>query len=238
MSTVWLVGLADEWQDEFAVTMSGFFGIRRVAGLVNFGRLISISDADIDYCSYCVVRLTASDHIMTIHATFSRFLRENHPSSICVVGDLNAEQQRLVEGLHIANLGLPSDMVQTAKMIKSLIRPVKSGKVAHSRDDFLRFGDVEVNVATGRLRILAMGIDEPLTPKEIRILQVLSAAMNKGVARDELVEKVWAGMKVSASTVDSHMSRLRKKFEQSFDCQLETKYGSGWTLTVGGSEYR
>lgn len=238
MSTVWLIGSADEWQDEFSAILSGFFGIRRVSGLVNFGRLTTIAESGVDQCSFCIVRLTENDQLMTIHSAFSRYLRENERSRICVVGDLTSEQRQLVEALQIANLGMPYDMVQTAKVIKSLIRPMKSQNTLKSREDLLRFGDVEVNVATGRMRILAMGIDEPLTPKEIRILQVLSAAMNKSVARDELVDKVWAGLKVSDSTVDSHMSRLRKKFEQSFDCQLETKYGSGWVLMVGSPESR
>lgn len=238
MSTVWLIGSADEWQDEFAAILSGFFGIRRIGGLVNFGRLIAISEIGVDQCSFCIVRLMPDDHIMTIHAAFSRFLRDNHHSRICVVGELTSDQQKLVEGLQIANLGVPIDMTQTAKVIKSLIRPNIVENSSRSRHDLLQFGDVEVNVATGRMRILAMGVDEPLTPKEIRILQVLSAAMNKSVAREELVDKVWAGLKVSDSTVDSHMSRLRKKFEQSFDCHLETKYGSGWVLTVGRADIR
>lgn len=238
MSTVWLVGSADEWQDEFAETLSGFFGIRRVAGLVNFGRLISMANSDVDTCSYCVVRLTPDDPIMTIHAAISRFLRENHPSRICVVGNLTSDQSRLVEGLRVANIGVPSDMIQTAKMIKALISQKNRENTGFSNENLIRFGDVEINVAKGRLRILATGIDEPLTPKEIRIIQVLSSAMNTAVRRDELVEKVWAGMKVSANTVDSHMSRLRKKFEQSFDCQLETKYGNGWLLAVGNSQNR
>jgi DNA-binding response OmpR family regulator len=88
------------------------------------------------------------------------------------------------------------------------------------------------------MRIMATGVEEPLTPKEIRILQVLSSSVNQSIGRDELVTKVWAGMRVSASTVDSHMSRLRKKIEQSFECRLETKYGSGWVLSIDSQDYR
>ena len=97
MSTVWLIGQPDDWQDEFAETLSGFFGIRRVAGLVNFGRLISIADETVDQCAYCIVRLTPSDGIMSVHAALSRFLREHHTSRICVVGDLTHDQRKLVE---------------------------------------------------------------------------------------------------------------------------------------------
>lgn len=238
MSTVWLVGQPDDWQDEFAETLSGFFGIRRIAGLRNFGRLITIADDPVDQCAYCIIRLTPSDPVMSIHASLSRFLREHHPSQVCAVGDLTNEQRSLLEGLGVANIGWPSDMIQTAKLIKSLIRPPERKSGASSRSDFITFGDVEINIPKGRLRVLATGVDEPLTPKEIRILQVLSSAMNTAVGRDELIDQVWAGLKVSSSTVDSHMSRLRKKFEQSFECQLETKYGCGWILSVSGAANR
>ena len=50
--------------------------------------------------------------------------------------------------------------------------------------------------------------------------------------REELIKKVWLGTHVSANTVDSHMSRLRKKIDQSFECRLETQYGCGWTLSM------
>jgi len=80
----------------------------------------------------------------------------------------------------------------------------------------------------------SLGFEEPLTPKEVRIIQVLSACVNQVVGRDELVSKVWLGVRVSASTIDSHMSRLRRKIDQSFECRLETQYGNGWKMAVRG----
>jgi DNA-binding response OmpR family regulator len=238
MSTVWLVGAPDQWLDEFAETLAGFFGIRRIAGLVNFSRLISISDLDVDICSHCIVRLLPNDPVMTIHASISRFLRECSPAKICVVGDVTPEQVVLLEGLGIAMLGTPTDMILTAKMIRSLIRPGSAPSRMGSSSEVIRFGDIEVDAAASRLRILATGVDEALTPKEVRIIRVLASAMNRAVPRDELMEKVWTGLKVSDSTIDSHMSRLRKKFDHSFECHLETRYGSGWVLTVNGASIR
>jgi DNA-binding response OmpR family regulator len=96
----------------------------------------------------------------------------------------------------------------------------------------IRVGDIEVDRDLAMMRVLATGLEESLTPKEVRIMQVLTLSANKTIGRDELIGKVWAGVRVSTSTIDSHMSRLRRKIEQSFECRLETEYGSGWKLAV------
>lgn len=237
MSTVWLVGSPCDWLDEFAGILSGFFGLRRIAGLKSFGRLIALGEIPVDIPFHCIVSLTDQDTPMTVHTALSRFLLENQPSQICIIGQTSEDQRKVAENHKIACLGVPSEMVQTAKLIRSLMRMGSPRKVTLT-DDFIRVGDIEVNRSRACMRIMATGVEEPLTPKEIRILQVLSSSVNQSIGRDELVTKVWAGMRVSASTVDSHMSRLRKKIEQSFECRLETKYGSGWVLSIDSQDYR
>ena len=232
MSTIWLVGEPDDWLDEFSTVLSGFFGVRRIASLLSFGRLVGLGDLPRNDGFACLIYLRPSDDLITIHSSFSRYLKETSRNSLCVIGSLSEEQRKVVEGFNIAALGLPEDMVQVAKFLRMLTtvgEPTSAGSLG---DERFRIGDIEVDRGAANMRVLATGVEEALTPKEIRIIQVLSLAVNQPVAREDLIKKVWSGTHVSASTVDSHMSRLRKKIDQSFECRLETKYGSGWVLSL------
>ena len=149
-----------------------------------------------------------------------------------VIGDVTLEQRKVVENFRVASLGIPPDLVKTSKLLRKLMLPVDQPAAKYVSEDVLVIGDIEIDRVAGRMRVLATAVDEPLTPKEIRIISVLSGVLNHAITREELIKKVWLGTHVSANTVDSHMSRLRKKIDQSFECRLETQYGCGWTLSM------
>lgn len=70
-----------------------------------------------------------------------------------------------------------------------------------------------------------------LTAKESRILNLLIRSANAVVSRDFMRETVWPDAAVSSRTIDSHISRLRKRlsdFGMSIDCQ----YGRGYQLST------
>lgn len=231
MSTVWLVGSSCQWMEDISVVLSSFFGVRRIASLRSFQRLIALGDIPPQPNFLCVVRILPEDDLLTIHSALSRFVTEDHSSRMCIVGDITQEQRKVAENFRIGCLGIPGDMVQFAKMIRTLTSAPELEK-AHVKDDFIRVGDIEVDKSKGCLRILATGFEESLTPKEIKIIQALSSSLNQPIGRDDLLSKVWQGTRVSTNTIDSHMSRLRKKIEKSFECRLETRYGSGWVLSI------
>ena len=68
-----------------------------------------------------------------------------------------------------------------------------------------------------------------LTLKEFRILNFLVENPNVCLSRDEIIKGVWGGVKVSARTVDSYISRLRSKMEYS-GITIENRYGGGYVL--------
>lgn len=211
MSIIWLVGTTDVWLEEFSEVLSGFFGVRRVASLLSFGRLLGLGDIPRRESYICLVYLNQKDDLMAIHSSFSRFLKEYSRNHLCVIGHLSEDQKKVVESFNIASLGLPEDMVQAAKLLRKLTAPKPPKPTQSLGDDCIRIGDIEVDRGAACMRVTATGVEEALTPKEIRIIQVLSMAVNQPISREELVRKVWSGTHVSASTVDSHMSRLRKK---------------------------
>ncbi len=49
------------------------------------------------------------------------------------------------------------------------------------------------------------------------------------IAREDLCERVWPGLKVSTSTVNSHVSRLRQRLRPT-SVEIEPVYGGGYIL--------
>lgn len=50
-----------------------------------------------------------------------------------------------------------------------------------------------------------------LSPKEFEILKMLVMNLNEVVRKDDILNTLWAGVKVEENNVDTHMSNLRKK---------------------------
>lgn len=232
MSTIWLVGIKDEWLETVNEVLSGFFGVRRIGSLKNLTRLIALSETPTTSEFICMIRIVPSDDLISIYSSFSSVLKEIRPSQLVVIGELTCDQRKVVENYRVAFLGVPSDLVQTAKLLRKCMAPLPLPATKNLNDEILRIGDMEIDRSAGRMRVLATGVEESLTPKEIRIISVLYGTPNQSISREELIKKVWLGTHVSANTVDSHMSRLRKKIDQSFECRLETQYGCGWTLSM------
>jgi hypothetical protein len=233
MSMLWLISPNDTWADEAHQVLSGIVATRRVASLQNFSRLVALASVSEMTGVFAVMRLSGSEEEMALHGAISRFMDASRGAQMVCLGFATDSQKRLLEAMNVAFLGNIDDHLYLATLIQNIRRqdpPSRSG--ARSTSAKIQFGDIEVDLTSGLFRILATDIREQLTPKEVRIMQVLTERGNQPVTRDDLVGRVWSGLKVSSSTVDSHMSRLRKKVERSFECNLETEYGSGWKLSV------
>ena len=93
----------------------------------------------------------------------------------------------------------------------------------------LRFKDVEFCSDTLRFRILPDGKFENLPFKEARLLKLFLSEPNTILSRKHLTSGVWDRLKVSPRTVDSHISRLRKKIS-SAGVSIESTYGGGYSM--------
>lgn len=234
MSMIWLVGAQDEWMEEFADVVNGFYAVKRIASVKNFTRLIKMQTKASLEGVFFVLRVMPFDELMSMHSAVSVVESNSILGRICFVGEVSESLKQILSSKKITFIEQPADLVETCKEIRRVFASVRPSLGAQSTPDILKIGDIEIDRLTSTMKITNTHITEPLTPKEIRILQVLSASADQVISREELVSRVWTGTHVSASTVDSHMSRLRKKIEQSFECSIETQYGSGWTLLMRG----
>jgi hypothetical protein len=71
---------------------------------------------------------------------------------------------------------------------------------------------------------------ESLSRKEAMLLRFLIENVGVCVSRDQLINEVWKGIRIEARTIDSHISRLRKRLASS-EVFIESVYGGGYIMS-------
>jgi DNA-binding response OmpR family regulator len=91
--------------------------------------------------------------------------------------------------------------------IRALLRRRKGPEM------LIRFGQVEVDLA--RRIVLFRGAEVSVTPSEYRLLSFFLNNANRALCRKDLLREVWGRLENSHSrTLDAHVRKLRKKFEE------------------------
>lgn len=93
----------------------------------------------------------------------------------------------------------------------------------------LRSGALEIQPETFRAFAVERGArrELDLTPREFRILHLLTSHPDRVFSRGQLLEAVWGGTQVTERTVDTHISNLRGKLGAA-GRGLETLRGAGY----------
>ncbi|MGW3498181.1 response regulator transcription factor [Streptomyces sp. NPDC001020] len=117
--------------------------------------------------------------------------------------------------------------------VRALLR--RSRAAEDARADVLTVGDLEIDAP--RFEVRVAGNHVPLTVKEFAILTVLAGEPGRVFTRAQIIDRVFGfDQNVLERTVDAHVMNLRRKLENGRpDARyVETVYGRGYRLTVGG----
>jgi len=99
--------------------------------------------------------------------------------------------------------------------IGALLRRAKRGAAEANPSglgDTLRFGDAVVNRKTFMVR--RRGQEEPLTPREMKLLEAFAERPGEALTRDQLLNAAWGIDYLGTTrTLDQHVAQLRKKIE-------------------------
>ena len=107
----------------------------------------------------------------------------------------------------------PFSTAELLARVRALLRRAR-GSTGADRVPVERFGDVEVNPASGT--VIRDGEPVTLTPKEFDLLVALLRRKGAVASRAELLGEVWeyANTDVETRTVDVHVAELRRKLEE------------------------
>lgn len=120
----------------------------------------------------------------------------------------------------------PPKPLELLARVAALGRRVKAGALP-----VLRLGAFEIDIQRQRLSLEGQGLT--LTQKEFDLAVYLFQSPGKLLSRDHLLNKIWGfNAEVDTRTVDTHVSRLRKKLglDGSKGWKLVPVYGVGYRL--------
>ncbi len=134
--------------------------------------------------------------------------------------------------------GADDYIVKPPKPLELLARITAAARRARPNSlAIVRVGDYEVDIQKQRLTLAGEAIT--LTQKEFDLALVLLQSPGKILSRDHLLDKVWGrSADVDVRTVDTHVSRLRRKLglDGSHGWKLWPVYGFGYRFDrVDGS---
>lgn len=158
-----------------------------------------------------------------------KWIRENLGWDIPVICVTSCNDESDV--VKVLNLGADDYFVKSVKHFELLARIQSLLRRAQAKQpQVLHFGPYEINQQNQEIAVSGKAVE--LTQKEFELANYLFRNPNKLLSRVHLLEKIWSLMaEVDTRTIDTHISRLRRKLkfsESSWD--IQTVYGYGYRL--------
>lgn len=125
----------------------------------------------------------------------------------------------------------PFSPVELVLRVKSIFKRMEFEKYPMVNKDSIKIADVTI-YPEGRYAV-CNGKDLKLTPMEFNLLLYLSKNINKGVGREELLNKVWGfDSEVDTRATDDMIKRIRKKLANTGSTlKIDTLWGFGFMIS-------
>ena len=125
----------------------------------------------------------------------------------------------------------PFSPVELVLRVKSIFRRMELEKASKFGEDIINVADVTIYV-DGKYAT-CNGQDLKLTPMEFNLFLYLSSNVNKGVSRNELLNRVWGfEREVETRATDDMIKRIRKKLiNVNSSLKIETIWGFGFMVS-------
>lgn len=161
-----------------------------------------------------------------------RELRQDSDTKNIPVIFLTARSSEIDEVVGI-ELGADDYIVKPISIRKLLARVKmvlrKATPVAPPVDEFLNFGDVQINTLNYSVKI--EGREIPFTKKEFEVLVFLAERPGRVVTRETLLNEIWGdNVVVIDRTIDVHIRKIREKLGEKNMHMIETIKGVGYRM--------
>lgn len=159
-----------------------------------------------------------------------KWIRKNLNQRIPVICVTGRNDERDV--VNVLSMGADDYFVKSSRNFELLARvEALARRVRSDQPATMHFGPYEVDFANHRIDL--DGKDINLTHKEFDLASYLLQNPNKLLSRVHLLEKIWGtAADIDTRTVDTHVSRIRRKLEllMQSNWDIVTVYGYGYRL--------
>lgn len=120
----------------------------------------------------------------------------------------------------------PINLKEMMLRVNALLRRAKI-----SSDNILNVGQTTLDYETMLATVNGESIE--LAPKEFKIIFLLLSNPNKIYTRLDILDQIWGlDSDVDERTIDTHIKKLRKKFENQEDFEIATIRGLGYKISL------
>lgn len=163
-------------------------------------------------------------------------IRKESNVPIIIISAKDSESDKIA-GLMLGSddyMTKPFSPVELVLRVKSIFRRMELEKVPKTNESIINVCDVTIYVEAKYAT--CNGQDLKLTPMEFNLFLYLSNNMNKGISRDELLNKVWGfDREVDTRATDDMIKRIRKKLVNvNSSLKIETLWGFGFMVSNKG----
>lgn len=235
MAIIWLVETVEAHTESAYAILASDFPVRRIASIPSLSSIYAMEEES-RRPQLIICREPKCDDRLKVLACAHILKRLMIKCTVALSADSSPTWQEITKNQEIPRISLNlSDGISLKSQIDLLLslrlHAAKTEENSH-KQDIISVGDISFYLKKSTIKIHGAS-SENLLPKEARIFEVLMKNPNACVPRATLAELVWPGITISDRTLDSHVSRLRRKLDSSFECGIESVYGEGYKLRVG-----
>ena len=160
-------------------------------------------------------------------------IRKESNVPIIIISAKGSESDKIA-GLMLGSddyLTKPFSPVELVLRVNSIFRRMEMQKVSKADEELIKIGDITLLPEARACE--CNGNDLKLTPMEFSLLLYLAKKANKGVSREELLNRVWGyESEVDTRATDDMVKRIRKKLANAGSAiAIETLWGFGFMIT-------
>lgn len=155
------------------------------------------------------------------------FIRSRHPSlPVLIASSHNGGEEitRCYEAGANHYTKKPYDIQEIDFLIQRFCK--KAGPISN----IISIGDYQLELSTHKL-FYKQEQSKTLSPKDFKLLYLLSEQLNQPVSRKKLFYEIWDGQEIHDS-LNNSISRLRKLLERDTALSIETVTGIGYALKM------
>lgn len=202
----------------------GDFAVRMLASFASFQKILRLS------------RKALPDLLMVDYGCLSgnglsetEFIKQHAPQIRCLLlhSSCSSSSIEIADSPLINSCVLPVDSLGITRLVTATLKLNRRGALRGGTT--ILFKDVQLDCERFQIRLLPGDKAHTLPLKEAQILRMLLESPGVCVSRERIIERLWDGISVTPRTIDSHISRLRRRLEGS-ETQIESVYGGGYIL--------